>query len=75
MRFIAQLPWDTRKLLGRLHRSSQRHRVRARAQCILLSAKGYTTTQLMEIFEVDRGTLYNWSSPGIAFFAFVGIYA
>jgi transposase len=70
MRFIAELPSETRKLLRRVYRESQRHRVRARAQCILLSAQGYTTTQLMEIFEVDRITLYNWfnawESRGVA---------
>ena len=60
MRFIEGLPSETRSLLGRIYRESQRHRVRARAHCILLSSQGYTTTQLMEIFDVDRVTLYNW---------------
>ena len=60
MRFIAALPWETISLLRRIYRESRRHRVRARAHCILLSAQGYTTTQLMEIFQVDRVTIYTW---------------
>ena len=70
MRFIEELNAETRKLLHRIYRASQRHRVRARAHGILLSAQGYTTTQLMEIFHVDRVTIYNWvnawDSRGVA---------
>ena len=70
MRFIEELPSETRSLLRRVYRESQRHRGRARAHCILLSAQGSTTTQLMEIFAVDRVTLYHWfnawESRGVA---------
>lgn len=70
MRFIEGLPSETISLLRRIYRESQRHRVRARAHCILLSSQGYTTTQLMEIFQVDRVTIYNWvnawESRGVA---------
>ena len=70
MRFIEELPSEPRSLLRRIYRGSQHSRVRARAHCILLSAQGYTTTQLMEIFQVTRVTLYNWfnawESRGVA---------
>ena len=60
MRFIEELSSETISLLERICRESQHHRVRARAHCIVLSFQGHTTTQLMEIFHVDRVTLYNW---------------
>ena len=33
---------------------------RQRSQCLLLSAKGHTINQLMNIFDVCRLTIYHW---------------
>jgi transposase len=60
MRFIQNLSPETCSLLSRLHKESQHHRVRQRAQCILLSFQGLDTAALRQIFSVDRITLYNW---------------
>lgn len=60
MRFIEVLSQETESMLQRIYKYSQHYRVRQRAHCILLSSKGYTTTQLQEIFPVDRITIYHW---------------
>jgi transposase len=60
VRFIQDLSLETQKLLRRLYKHSQHHRVRQRAHCLLLSFQGMTTKELMKIFSVDRITIYNW---------------
>lgn len=60
MRFIEDFSQETQSMLQRIYKHSQHYRVRQRAHCLLLSSKGYTTTQLQEIFQVDRITLYHW---------------
>jgi transposase len=60
MRFIKDLSQETKKLLRRISRQSRYYRVRQRALSLILSAEGYTTTELMKIFSVDRDTIYNW---------------
>ena len=60
MRFIQDLSVENISLLKRIHRQSQHHQVRQRAQGILLSYEGYSTTILMDLFKVTRLTLYNW---------------
>jgi transposase len=60
MRFIQPLTTDQKRLLKRLYEQSRFFRVRTRAHCILLSANGYSTTELRDIFQVTRATLYNW---------------
>jgi transposase len=60
VRFIQDLSPETQKLLRRVYKESQHHRVRQRAHCISLSFQGLTTTTLMTIFSVDRMTIYNW---------------
>ena len=60
MRFIEDLSQETQSILQRIYKYSQHYRVRQRAHCILLSSKGSTTTQLQEIFHVDRITIYHW---------------
>jgi transposase len=60
MRFIQDLSTETVHLLHRVHKQSRHHRVRQRAQCLLLSFQGYTTNQLAAIFHVDRITIYHW---------------
>lgn len=59
-RFIDNLSYDTTTLLQRVYQKSKHHRVRQRAQCILLSYQGYTTNELARMFNVDRMTIYNW---------------
>ena len=60
MRCIQPLPVDTIHLLERIYKSSQHHQTRQRAQCILLSSRGYTVSHLVEIFQVHRVTVYRW---------------
>jgi transposase len=60
MRFIQDLTNETIHLLERLYKRSRYPRVRQRAQCILLSHEGYTVSELVRIFRVDRMTIYNW---------------
>jgi transposase len=73
VRFIQNLSPETCKLLHRLYKESQHHRVRQRAHCILLSFQGINTTTLMAIFSVDRITIYHWFAAWEAQH-FVGLY-
>lgn len=43
-----------------LHKNSSTHRARQRAHAVLLSSKGYTLTQLADIFDLDRDTISEW---------------
>ena len=47
-------------MLQRIYKQSKHHRARQRAHCILLSFQRHTTTELVEIFQVDRITIYHW---------------
>jgi transposase len=60
MRFIQDISQETRHMLQRIYKQSQHYRTRQRAHCIVLSSMGYTTTQLQDIFQVDRITIYHW---------------
>ena len=60
MRFIQDVSNETIHLLQRIHKQSRHHRVRQRAHCILLSIQGYPTHRLVDIFHVDRITIYHW---------------
>ena len=60
MRFIQHLAPETTQLLQKIYQKSKHHRVRQRAQCMLLSYQGYTIKELSHIFQVDRITIYNW---------------
>lgn len=73
MRFIKQLSKDTVKILERIHKSSQHHQVRQRAQCIILSNNGYRIEELKSIFKVSRLTVTNWFNDWDKF-ALVGLY-
>jgi transposase len=73
MRFIGRLSKDTIKLLGRINKSSRHHQVRQRAQCCLLSHKGYSIDRLASIFQVTRLTITNWLNDWDKF-ALVGLY-
>lgn len=60
MRFIRDLTVDTIKLLNRIYKQSSHYQVQQRSHCILLSYEGARISELMEIFQVSRGTIYNW---------------
>ena len=60
MRFIQGLSDETTHVLQRIYQHSAHHRVRQRAQCVLLSFQGYTPKELAHIFHVDRITIYHW---------------
>ncbi|MHC5722303.1 MAG: helix-turn-helix domain-containing protein, partial [Nostoc sp.] len=44
--------------LNRIYKQSSHYQVKQRAHCILLSYEGKTISELMEIFQVTRGTIY-----------------
>jgi transposase len=48
--------------LKKIWKTSSSSRERDRAQCILLSSKGYQIDQLAGIFEVRRDTISDWLS-------------
>jgi transposase len=73
MRYIQHVPTETIHLLERIQKQSRHHWTRQRAHCILLSIRGYTVTQLQDIFQVDRTTIYNWFN-GWESRRFVGLY-
>jgi transposase len=57
---MQDLSLETQKLLRRLYKQSQHHRVRQRAHCLLWSFQGMTTKELLKICSVDRITIYHW---------------
>jgi transposase len=73
MRFVRGLSKDTIKILERLHKSSRHHQTRQRAQCCLLSYKGYSIDELAAIFQVTKLTITNWLNDWDKF-ALVGLY-
>ena len=60
MRNVNNITNETLNLLHRIHKGSKYHRTRRRSHCIILSYKGYSVSQLMDIFEESRNTIYNW---------------
>ena len=70
MRFIENISPETIRMLQRIYKHSKHHRVRQRAHCLLLSIQRHTTTELMNIFQVDRITIYHgfdeWESRHLA---------
>src|SRR6266446_8058197 len=60
MRFIENVSQETISMLQRIYKHSKHHRARQRAHCLLLSFQRHTTTELVEIFQVDRMTIYHW---------------
>jgi transposase len=60
MRFIRDLARETVQLLERMYKRSRYPRTRQRAQCILLSYEGYSVSELVKIFRVERVTIYHW---------------
>lgn len=60
MKFIPSLTEEQTQALRELHKNSSTHRARQRAHAVLLSSKGYTLTQLADIFDLDRDTISEW---------------
>ena len=60
MRFITDLSFETQSLLKRFYTMSVKHETRQKAQCILLSNKGFSINRLVELFDVHLNTVYNW---------------
>ena len=73
MRYIKGLTKETIKLLKRINKQSKHHQVRQRSHCILLSYQKYKISELMEIFQVSRNTIYNWLNNWEAW-GLVGLY-
>jgi transposase len=73
MRYIAPLSNDTTSLPERIRKTSRHAQTRDRAHAILLSAQGYTVTNIMEIFHIARTTVYRWFDAWEEW-AFVGLY-
>ena len=73
MIFLRDINSISAKLLERIYHSSRHHQVRQRAHCLILAAQGVKVEELMKIFHVSYGTIYNWfnrwESEGI-----VGLY-
>ena len=59
MRYV-QLTSHQEEQLSQLHKTSQDHRERQRAQALLLSHRNYTIPDLADLFEVDRDTVSRW---------------
>jgi transposase len=59
-KFVQSISDAVRISLQECYATHSNFRVRQRAHAILLSSKGYTITQLQEIFEVDRDTISVW---------------
>jgi transposase len=60
MRFIENVSQETVSMLQRIYKQSKHHRVRQRTHAILLSLQRHTTTELVDIFQVNRITIYHW---------------
>ena len=60
MRYIKKLNFETLHLLNRIYKSSKKYQTRQRAHCIILSFKGFSISQLIEIFNVHLNTIYNY---------------
>jgi transposase len=59
-KFVQSISDAVRISLQECYATHSNFRVRQRAHAILLSSKGYTITQLQEIFDVDRDTISVW---------------
>ncbi len=69
MKFVSSLSDAQRASLEQVYRHGSAHRLRQRAQAILLSAKGSTLEQLAGMYEVHpetvSGWLNNWQERGL----------
>lgn len=59
MRFITLSAEDQARLRS-LHKAHHVHKVRMRAQALLMSDKGYKIAQIADCFDLDRDTVSSW---------------
>ena len=59
-KFVSALSDDQKASLEQLHRQGSVHRLRQRAQAVLLSAKGFTLEQLAVLCDVHPETVSGW---------------
>lgn len=60
MIFIREINPLSLKLLERIYHQSRHHQVRQRAHCLILAARGKKIGELINIFQVNYKTIYNW---------------
>ena len=60
MIFVSPLTPAQQQALESLHQTGHTHRVRQRAQAVLLSASGYPLPQLAALLRSDRDTIRRW---------------
>ncbi len=60
MKFVSALSDAQRTSLEQVYRQGSAHRLRQRAQAVLLSAKGFTLEQLAAMWEVHPETVSGW---------------
>ncbi|GAB3264782.1 hypothetical protein GCM10027347_32090 [Larkinella harenae] len=60
MRNVKNLTVQQVELLRQTIRESQSSVLKKRCQCVLYSYYGLTVSELMEMFAVDRRSIYNW---------------
>lgn len=59
MKYITSLSDQDRKKLSQLYKTNTSHRVRQRAQAILLSNQGYCVKEIVNIVKLHRVTIYS----------------
>lgn len=60
MKYVSPLTEDEMRELEELRKSGLTPRIRDRAHCVLLSAKGYKIDRIADIFGADRRTVSSW---------------
>ena len=60
LKFVSTLSEEQTQQLREMYQYHQTFSCRRRAQAILLSANGYTITQIEQILQVDRDTISVW---------------
>ena len=60
MKFVSALSDAQRRSLEHVYHHGSAHRLRQRAQAVLLSAKGFTLEQLAGMYEVHPETVSGW---------------
>jgi hypothetical protein len=60
MKFAQPIPAEVRETLQEMYINHPVFRCRQRAQAIMLSARGFTISQLWAILDVRRGAISEW---------------
>ena len=59
-RFIEKLTEEQKSSLEKGYRNGKSHIFRRKCQCILLSHKGKTVSELQKLYSVNRVSIYTW---------------